>query len=186
MLLVHPEVPLSHQSYSLLYACDQFHVLSTPFYLFLQLGNLAIIMDHILGILCKFHTAVNKCCLGFHKVAVKKREELLMSAQSMNILYTHCDRKKPCPHPTQLSFNNHCCSTEGNYRIYIAGNFRGVQFSRGPIFAERRPSKILRSNFYGWPYQTGVFFFWTHFRLSLWTAMHMRMRSATPPVYLDL
>ena len=29
-------------------------------------------------------------------------------------------------------------------------------------------------------------FFWTHFRLSLWMAMHMRMRRATPSVYLDL
>ena len=27
----------------------------------------------------------------------------------------------------------------------------------------------------------GVFFFWTHFQLSLGTAMHMRKRSATPP-----
>ena len=32
----------------------------------------------------------------------------------------------------------------------------------------------------------GVFFFWTHFRLSLRTAIHMRMRSATLSVYLDL
>ena len=30
------------------------------------------------------------------------------------------------------------------------------------------------------------FFFWTHFRLSLRTAVHMRMRSATPSAYLDL
>ena len=26
---------------------------------------------------------------------------------------------------------------------------------------------------------------WTHFRLSPWMATHLRMRSATPPVYLD-
>ena len=32
----------------------------------------------------------------------------------------------------------------------------------------------------------GVFFFWTHFRLSPWTTMHLRMRCATPSVYLDL
>ena len=31
-----------------------------------------------------------------------------------------------------------------------------------------------------------VFFFWTHFRLSLWTTMHLRMRRTTPSVYLDL
>ena len=31
----------------------------------------------------------------------------------------------------------------------------------------------------------GVFFFWTHFRLSLWMATHLRMPSATPSVYLD-
>ena len=35
------------------------------------------------------------------------------------------------------------------------------------------------------PTSPSVFFFWTHFRLvSLWTAMHMRMRSITPSVYL--
>ena len=32
----------------------------------------------------------------------------------------------------------------------------------------------------------GRIFFWTHFRLSLWMAMHLRMRRATPSVYLDL
>ena len=32
----------------------------------------------------------------------------------------------------------------------------------------------------------GVFFFWTHFRLSRWMATHLRMRSATPSVYFDL
>ena len=32
----------------------------------------------------------------------------------------------------------------------------------------------------------GVFFFWTHFQLSLWMAKHLRMRCATPSVYLDL
>ena len=31
-----------------------------------------------------------------------------------------------------------------------------------------------------------IFFFWTHFRLGLRTTIHMRMRSATPSVYLDL
>ena len=34
--------------------------------------------------------------------------------------------------------------------------------------------------------EEGVFFFWTHFRLSRWMAMHLRMRSTTPFVYLDL
>ena len=34
-----------------------------------------------------------------------------------------------------------------------------------------------------WP---GVFLFWTHFRLSRWMAKHLRMRSATSSVYLDL
>ena len=32
---------------------------------------------------------------------------------------------------------------------------------------------------------TGVFLFWMHFRLSLWTAMHMHIRSVTPSMYLD-
>ena len=31
-----------------------------------------------------------------------------------------------------------------------------------------------------------VFFFWTHFRLSLWMATYLRMRNATPSVYLEL
>ena len=31
-----------------------------------------------------------------------------------------------------------------------------------------------------------VYFFWTHFRLSLFTAVHMRIRSATPSAYFDL
>ena len=30
------------------------------------------------------------------------------------------------------------------------------------------------------------FFFWTHFRLSLWMTTHLRMRRTTPSVYLDL
>ena len=34
--------------------------------------------------------------------------------------------------------------------------------------------------------EMGVFLFWTHFRLSLWMAKHLRMRSTTPSVYLDL
>ena len=32
----------------------------------------------------------------------------------------------------------------------------------------------------------GVFFFWTHFRLSLWITTYLRMRCTTPPVYLEL
>jgi len=31
----------------------------------------------------------------------------------------------------------------------------------------------------------GRIFFWTHFRLSLWKTTHLRMRHATPSVYLD-
>ena len=30
------------------------------------------------------------------------------------------------------------------------------------------------------------YIFWTYFRLGLWTAMHLRMHSSTPSVYLDL
>ena len=33
---------------------------------------------------------------------------------------------------------------------------------------------------------SGVFFFWTQFQLSLWMTTHLRMRLATPSVYLDL
>ena len=32
---------------------------------------------------------------------------------------------------------------------------------------------------------TGVFFFWTHFRLSLWMTTYLRMRRTSPPVYLQ-
>jgi len=32
----------------------------------------------------------------------------------------------------------------------------------------------------------GVYFIWTHFRLSLRMTTHLRMRRTTPPVYLDL
>ena len=34
--------------------------------------------------------------------------------------------------------------------------------------------------------QSVFYFFWTHFRLSLWMTTHLRMRCTTPPVYLDL
>ena len=46
-------------------------------------------------------------------------------------------------------------------------------------------SCTLRYGMTSEPTWEGVFFFWTHFRLSLWTAIHIRMRSATPSVYLD-
>ena len=42
---------------------------------------------------------------------------------------------------------------------------------------------LLQTAFY--TASPGVFFFWTHFRLSRWMATHLRMRSATPSVYFD-
>ena len=81
------------------------------------------------------------------------------------------------------------CAVIGHFTCqmaYVTGS-SGMSYCPGGWgLGTRLASVSLKNELPGRTSGPCVFFFWTHFRLSLWMAKHLRMYSTTPSVYLDL
>ena len=82
--------------------------------------------------------------------------------------YVHMQEVAPCSQPL-------------NYQPHTAGTLQ-----RLALACCKDSAKPCSSSVFTLSTGSGVFFFWTHFRLSLWMTTYLRMRRTTPSVYLDL